>query len=684
MAHPDAPPRFPAEQIWDKLDPLPLSPVPWEVFRHREQTAFLHQLKKQSRVPLVLEAPGVSNEEQALYTLRFGRGKRRVLVWARQHGDESDCTAGLMMALDMILKETEPWIDHLLDELDFLVFPMVNPDGVERSTRRNALGIDLNRDAVAQATSEGRLLKSLNDEFQPEICFNLHDMSARKSNEEDELVAMAFQACPFDTEEADDEPRTKAKRIVCAMAELVKQHDAGVARYTADFMPKAFGDNMARWGAASVLLEAGGWYEEKGGNDYVRRLFALAFLRGLHATATGEADSRDHSAYEQIPFDKGKPFFDVVIDGPMILNGAGRPVFRADVALNRDARIDHRTAEVDWTSTVEALGDLELENAKARIPASEHLLMPGLIGISPGADFADGALHPAEFSRYIQAGVTTLIHGAGPFASNRARAEWLAKGKEIPPPINLMPFERVGSIRELFSRHGMSELAGLLVQDREIAAVDLLHLQHLFHPAEPMARAEDLADRTVAADLFFAGAPSRRDVRLHLHLAPAGNRHGLVPARSEELRQLVDDFLVDPDQVAFSIDAADPAIDWLPLIAGYGGLSLGRDPGPDFLGSILLRGQAKDLRGVMAVHNRISLIGGRAFRLVQRSRIEIGSPADFALFPLGAVERLEDYSSNRPAMVIVNGAKVLQDGEILDGPPAGHWLLAPECLYGPA
>ena len=52
---------------------------------------------------------------------------------------------------------------------------MLNPDGAERFQRRNAQGIDINRDALGLQTPEGQVLKSLRDRFNPRIGFNLHN-----------------------------------------------------------------------------------------------------------------------------------------------------------------------------------------------------------------------------------------------------------------------------------------------------------------------------------------------------------------------------------------------------------------------------------------------------------------------------------------------------------------------------
>ena len=55
---------------------------------------------------------------------------------------------------------------------------MLNPDGAERNVRRNAQGIDINRDAVELQTPEGRFLKAIRDRYAPAAGFNLHNQGA--------------------------------------------------------------------------------------------------------------------------------------------------------------------------------------------------------------------------------------------------------------------------------------------------------------------------------------------------------------------------------------------------------------------------------------------------------------------------------------------------------------------------
>ncbi|MFT6735369.1 MAG: murein tripeptide amidase MpaA [Polaribacter sp.] len=54
---------------------------------------------------------------------------------------------------------------------------MLNPDGAELEPRVNAPGIDINRDAKALQSPEGRLLLSLAEQINPQFGFNLHSQN---------------------------------------------------------------------------------------------------------------------------------------------------------------------------------------------------------------------------------------------------------------------------------------------------------------------------------------------------------------------------------------------------------------------------------------------------------------------------------------------------------------------------
>ena len=70
----------------------------------------------------------------------------------------------------------EPAARLILENFTLLMIPMLNPDGAENYVRRNAQGIDINRDALNLATPEGQTLKRIRDEYEPMMGFNLQSI----------------------------------------------------------------------------------------------------------------------------------------------------------------------------------------------------------------------------------------------------------------------------------------------------------------------------------------------------------------------------------------------------------------------------------------------------------------------------------------------------------------------------
>ena len=122
---------------------------------------------------------GSSAEGRPLLVLAAGTGPEKVLLWSQMHGDEPTATCALVDLLShVVATRDEPATRALLSRLTLLVLPMLNPDGTARNDRRNAQGIDINRDAVELQTPEGRFLKAVRDEYAPAAGFNLHNQGA--------------------------------------------------------------------------------------------------------------------------------------------------------------------------------------------------------------------------------------------------------------------------------------------------------------------------------------------------------------------------------------------------------------------------------------------------------------------------------------------------------------------------
>ena len=121
----------------------------------------------------IISEIGNSEEGRSIFSIRIGKGAKRVLLWSQMHGNESTTTKALFDCFNLFLTNNAiP--NSILESCTLLVIPILNPDGAERYTRLNANKVDLNRDAQDLSQPESRLLRRVFDDFKPDYCFNLH------------------------------------------------------------------------------------------------------------------------------------------------------------------------------------------------------------------------------------------------------------------------------------------------------------------------------------------------------------------------------------------------------------------------------------------------------------------------------------------------------------------------------
>lgn len=97
-----------------------------------------------------------------------------VLVFCQQHGNEPSGKEAALIVARRLLDEDA----RLLDELDLILVPQVNPDGSELGQRRNAADMDLNRNHVILSEPESKALHQLFLDWMPEITLDVHEYNA--------------------------------------------------------------------------------------------------------------------------------------------------------------------------------------------------------------------------------------------------------------------------------------------------------------------------------------------------------------------------------------------------------------------------------------------------------------------------------------------------------------------------
>ncbi len=363
--------------------PLPgLSPAPQ--LRHAELMRQLDRLQREAPAVFTMEEIGRSVEGRSLRHVAFGSGPRQVLLWSQMHGDEPTATAALLHLLEWVRRAPEsPLVAQLRAQLTVHLVPMLNPDGAERFTRRNAQQLDINRDALALQTPEGRALKALQQRLRPVVGFNLHNQGWRTSvGATGKPATVSLLAPPFDEARSDNPGRLLAKRLCGVIRDALEPLLPGqIARYDEAFEVRAFGDNFGRWGTPSVLIELGPYVSPELDADLVRFNF-IALLVALDALASGHAERAPLERYSSLPLNDGDGLLYLVLRGATLLGPGGAP-FVADVGIAA-SRVRRGTG-MAFSGRVEELGDLRTFGALEAVDATGLTVVPlAGLAVEPG------------------------------------------------------------------------------------------------------------------------------------------------------------------------------------------------------------------------------------------------------------------------------------------------------------
>src|SRR5690606_16547499 len=251
-------------------------------FKHDQIIPLLDSLQASPRFSVDEVGKSVLGKE--IYLVTVGKGETTVLLWSQMHGDESTATMALMDIFNFFkaTDELDPIREELLEKLTIHFIPMLNPDGAEVFKRRNALDIDLNRDALRLQSPEARILKNVRDSTNADFGFNLHDQNTRyTAGKANKPATISFLAPAFDEAKSINPGRENAMKLIVEMNNELQKHIPGqVAKYSDEFEPRAFGDNIQKWGTNTVLIESGG-YANDPQKQYIRKLNFVAIMEAL-------------------------------------------------------------------------------------------------------------------------------------------------------------------------------------------------------------------------------------------------------------------------------------------------------------------------------------------------------------------------------------------------------------------
>lgn len=336
-------------------------------FKHEDMMRSLSRLGKDFRVRKI----GVSAEGRSINLVSYGNGPVNVLMWSQMHGDETTATRAILDVFRFLQDQgSSEFRRKIQSAITWHFIPMLNPDGASRFTRRNRDGIDINRDAVRLQTPEGRMLKRVRDSLKADWGFNLHDQS-RGTMVNGKPATISLLAPPYDSARTVNAYRGDAMQMARFLHDQIIGFIPGqVGLYPDDFEPRAFGDNMQKWGTRTVLIESGGF-----GNDYekqeIRKLNFVMLITAVESIASRSYERIPVESYHAVPHNASGRLLELIVHQ---VNYQG---------VVRDIGFDRREIDSDDfrryypRAAISDLGDLSTSNAYFHFDATGYEVTAG-------------------------------------------------------------------------------------------------------------------------------------------------------------------------------------------------------------------------------------------------------------------------------------------------------------------
>lgn len=346
-------------------------------FKHAHIVPLIKKLKR----PFEVEQIGKSIEGRAIYSVKIGRGATKVLLWSQMHGNEPTATMAIMDIFNFLGQSGDKFDDfraNLFNQLTLYFVPMLNPDGAEKYRRRNALDVDLNRDALRLQSPEAKILKNIRDEIKADWGFNLHDQNIYYGAGMNPFpAAISFLAPAYNYEKDINEVRDKSMRLIGYMNQVLQEYiPEKVAKYNDDFEPRAFGDNIQRWGTSTILIESGGLTGDTE-KQALRKMNYLILLSAFEAIANRTYTKVDLSEYEQIPFNESNLFQDLLLREVKVVKGG--KIYTLDISFRQGEVQYNDYQEFYPRAYIRDIGDLSIFHAYKELAPQGFIAEPGKV-----------------------------------------------------------------------------------------------------------------------------------------------------------------------------------------------------------------------------------------------------------------------------------------------------------------
>ncbi|HEX6983236.1 MAG TPA: M14 metallopeptidase family protein [Balneolaceae bacterium] len=394
-----------AERLYDNYETFKEKTIQDRRFTHSDIEPLIKQLASESAFEVT--TAGYSVQDRPIYLVQIGNGDTNVLFWSQMHGDESTATMALLDIFNFFSKNNGLFADKkkdLLNKVSLYFLPMLNPDGAEHFQRKNALSIDINRDAQRLTSPEARILKSVRDSLKPEFGFNLHDQSTYYAvGRTSEPATLSFLAPAYNYERSVNKVRKKAMRLIAYLNEMLQQYIPGkVAKYSDAHEPRAFGDMITKWGTSTVLIESGG-YPDDPEKQYIRKLNFVTMLAAINSIANESYVGTSLDDYHQIP-ENNRALTDLLIREVNMVKNDKR--FLVDIGIRQWKEVINDSTSY-YRSRISNLGDLSTMYGYDELDGNQMEIRPGKIYPDTLQNIQD--VQQLDFIELLQEGYTGIV-----------------------------------------------------------------------------------------------------------------------------------------------------------------------------------------------------------------------------------------------------------------------------------
>jgi hypothetical protein len=300
---------------------------------------------------------GRSTENRPIYLIKYGTGDKKILIWSQMHGNETTGTYAMFDLLNIFKGTSNHWVNEFLSEYQLHYIPVLNPDGAINWDRRNALGIDINRDFNAEQSEEIKVLKNQFTSVNYYLGFNLHDQRSIFSVDGFNLPAtLSFLSPSIDLERSLNDVRKQSMGIISYLNDCLQMYISNqVARFTDEFYPNSTGDNFQKLNVPIVLFEAGHFP-----NDYeriqTRKYFCYSLYFAFEFIHKNKDWKLNYEKYFDIP--ENKDFYsDVLIkDVPFEVNNK---IYKTDLLIQYKEEVNKEKSKLNFIPIIQEIGALQ-------------------------------------------------------------------------------------------------------------------------------------------------------------------------------------------------------------------------------------------------------------------------------------------------------------------------------------